>query len=133
MAVPRSDGEMSTPSAAAAGVSTHDRQPREVRREPFVVLADIAHDRALVTWGAFFFIRRHPDHRWAIVEDHLLPDLGRPADLHRRHGGVVRCGHRRGDGSFRCRGRRGHDRADLVWVDGLRPDTEYHYRVSVGG
>jgi tartrate-resistant acid phosphatase type 5 len=29
----------------------------EIHREPFIHLADLAHDRALIAWGAFYFER----------------------------------------------------------------------------
>ena len=44
----------------------------ELHEEPFVHLVDVAHDRALVAWGAFVFERtRHG--RWEIVDDEHLP------------------------------------------------------------
>ena len=98
------------------------------------MLADLAHDRALVTWGAFYFVRHHPDQRWAIVEDHDLPDLvdrrtciGTEAEPF-------------GDTIVEVMDPTGAVVAPVsttehtwVWVEGLAPDTEHRYRVVVDG
>ena len=41
----------------------------ETRFEPFVHLADVAPDRALIAWGGFWFRRADQDARWGIVND----------------------------------------------------------------
>ncbi|WP_153394051.1 purple acid phosphatase family protein [Ornithinicoccus halotolerans] len=126
---------MSTPTAgASAGTATEGGQVRDVRREPFVVLADLAHDRALVTWGAFYFVRHDADQRWAIVEDHHL------ADLVDRRSCIGTEAEPFGDTTVEVMDSSGAVVAQAwtaehtwVWVEGLEPDTEYHYRVSVDG
>jgi tartrate-resistant acid phosphatase type 5 len=127
---------MSTPPAAAATAvaSTTGAQTREIRREPFVVLADLAHDRALVTWGAFYFVRYHPDQRWAIVEDHDLPDLvGRRTCIGTEAEPFGETTVEVTDPSGAVVAQASTSEHTWVWVDGLEPDTEYHYCVSVDG
>lgn len=99
-----------------------------------MVLADLAHDRALVSWGAFWFVRDHPDHRWAIVED---DDLG--ALVGRRTcigSGAEPFGDTTvevTDSSGTVVARASTSGRTWVWVEGLQPDTEYRYRVTVDG
>jgi tartrate-resistant acid phosphatase type 5 len=96
------------------------------------VLADLAHDRALVTWGAFYFVRYHPDQRWAVVEDHELPELvGRRSCIGTEaepfgdtHVEVM-------DASGAVVSEASTTGRTWVWVEGLEPETEYRYRVTV--
>src|SRR3712207_1286821 len=44
----------------------------EIHREPFIHLVDLACDRALIAWGAFYF-ERSEHGRWEIVDDEQLP------------------------------------------------------------
>ncbi|MDP3892125.1 metallophosphoesterase [Nocardioides sp.] len=107
---------------------------RDVRREPFVVLADLAHDRALVTWGAFYFVRHHADQRWAIVEDDHLPELaGRRTCIGTEaepYGDTVV---EVTDASGTVVARAATTEHTWAWVEGLEPDTDYRYRVLVDG
>ena len=48
----------------------------DVHREPFLHLVDVAHDRALIAWGAFFFTRTETG-RWRILDDEELGRVGR--------------------------------------------------------
>ena len=105
----------------------------EVHREPFVHLVDLSHERVLVAWGAFFF-ERQPSGRWEIVDDDRLPEVvGRTTCL-----GAAAEPWGRGevqvlttDGELV--GSASTDERSWVWVEGLRPDTEYRYRVLVDG
>jgi tartrate-resistant acid phosphatase type 5 len=47
----------------------------ETHFEPFLHLADVGPDRALVTWGGFWFHRESADARWVIVDDERLADV----------------------------------------------------------
>ncbi len=105
-----------------------------MHREPFVHLVDLAHDRVLIAWGAFWFRRGDEDERWEIVDDE---------DLHSAVGRRTCIGH--GAEPF------GPARVDVldhagqvvasaettdatwVWVEELEPDTDYRYRVVVDG
>lgn len=98
------------------------------------MLADLAHDRALVAWGAFYFVRYHPDQRWAIVGDYQLPGLvGRRTC-------IGTAAEPFGDTTVEVMNSSGAVVAQAsttehtwVWLEGLEPDTEYHYRVIVDG
>ncbi|MDQ4007044.1 MAG: metallophosphoesterase, partial [Actinomycetota bacterium] len=109
------------------------REP-EVHREPFVHLVDLSHDRVLVAWGAFWFRRGPASGRWEIVDDEDLPQVvGRRTCI--GHGaepfGEARVevsdtgGHVVATAATRTR--------TWVWVQGLRPGTDYTYRVLVDG
>jgi tartrate-resistant acid phosphatase type 5 len=108
--------------------------PRELHLEPFVHLVDVSHDRALVAWGAFWFHRPGPTARWEIVDDQRLEELTG------RHTCIGSSSEPFGDslveaydadGSVAASGRTS-DRCWL-WLDGLQPDTEYSYLVTVDG
>jgi predicted phosphodiesterase len=106
----------------------------ELRQEPFVVLADLAADRVMVSWGAFYLQRTGPDQRWVVVEDEDLPRLvgrrtciGAGAEPFGAAVVVVRDG----DGAVVASART--DERTWVWVRGLEPDTDYSYSVTVDG
>ena len=105
-----------------------------VHVEPFVHLVDVSHDRALVAWGAFWFQRSDAAARWEIVDDQQLHELaGRRTcigsstepfgdslvEASDAGGRVVASGRT----SEHC----------WAWLEGLQPDTEYSYRVTVDG
>lgn len=109
-----------------------------IHREPFVFLAGLTHDDALIAWGAFFFDDPDDDGvGWGIVED---PDLDETLDEDRRATFGV---------ESRPFGRAVVEVTELstgevaataetsdrnhVWITGLRPDTEYRYRITVDG
>lgn len=104
----------------------------EVHREPFIHLVDVAHDRAMIGWGAFFFVREQPDHRWEIVDDSDLPDVaGRSTCIGEEAESF---------GSATVQVYHGDELVTEVstdstwaWVEGLEPDTDYGYSVVVDG
>jgi hypothetical protein len=109
-------------------------QASDVHLEPFVHLVDVAHDRVLVAWGAFFFFRDERSERWEIVDD---------SDLQARVGRRTCIGHSAepfGSATVQVLGEHGDviasaqtEDSTWVWVEGLTPDTEYRYRVLVDG
>ena len=107
--------------------------PGDRHREPFVQLADLAHDRVLVAWGAFFFVRDEAGRPWRILDDQDLGATGRHtcigAGAEPYGEAVVQV--RDVDGAVVAEAST-HDRT-WAWVHGLRPDTEYRYRVLVDG
>jgi tartrate-resistant acid phosphatase type 5 len=107
---------------------------QEVHREPFVHLVDLAHDRVLVAWGAFWFTRSDPERRWEVVDDQQLRQVA-----HRRTcigSAAEPFGHATVevlDTEGAVVARRSTSERTWVWVDGLEPDTDYGYRVLVDG
>jgi len=102
-------------------------------REEFIHLVDLAHDRVLIAWGAFFFTRSGPDRRWQITDDEQLGDVGRRTCI---GSGAESFG----DATVRVLGDGGEVVAEAstsdrtwVWLEGLQPDTEYRYQVEVAG
>ncbi|MGI8575560.1 MAG: metallophosphoesterase [Egibacteraceae bacterium] len=109
-----------------------------VHLEPFVYLAGLTHDDALIAWGGFFF--QDPDRDgvgWGIVED---PDIQDVVDEDRRasmgvesrpfgHAEVQVVEVETGEVAARA----ATDERNHVWVRGLRPDTEYRFEVIVDG
>src|SRR4051794_20314697 len=116
----------------------HDRRManRETHRGEFIHLVDLAHDRLLIYRGAVFFTRPGPEQRWQIPDDEQLGHCGRhtcigssaepfgPAAVR-----VVRDG---GDGEIVVAEASTSERT-WAWLEGLEPDTDYRYRVEVGG
>lgn len=105
----------------------------EIHRESFVHLVDVAHDRALIAWGAFYFEREGAD-RWEIIDDQRLPEaVGRRTC-------IGTSAEPFGETSVQVLTEDGAVAAEAstserawVWVEGLEPDTDYHYRVVVDG
>ncbi|MBA3421434.1 MAG: fibronectin type III domain-containing protein, partial [Thermoleophilaceae bacterium] len=108
---------------------------REVHFEPFLHLADLSTEEALIAWGGFWFQREASDDGWHIVDDEDLPEVtGEPrtesigAQSEPFGHAVVEVEH---DGEIVAR----VESADhnFVRVTDLEPDTEYSYRVLVDG
>jgi hypothetical protein len=99
--------------------------------EPYLYLAEVRHDAALIAWGAFAFAQAGSsgDEVWAIVDDEPVREerigqrskpLGPGVVEVRTPGGPVVA-------TARCQD------ANHAWVRGLAPDTTYEYRVLVAG
>ena len=105
----------------------------EIHRERFIHLVDLARDRALIAWGAFYFERTERG-RWEIVDDEQLP--GR-VSRHTCIGATAEpFGHAivqvlRSDGKVAAEA--STDERAWVWVEGLEPETDYRYRIEVDG
>lgn len=106
----------------------------ELHDEPFVHLVDLSHDCVLVAWGAFWFRRHDTGQRWEIVDDHdLLAVAGRRTCI---GSGAEPFG----DSRVEVLDAEGEvvavatttDRT-WAWVEGLKPDTDYRYRILVDG
>jgi tartrate-resistant acid phosphatase type 5 len=108
----------------------------DVHFEEFLQLAGLGHDKALISWGGFYFRRGDsPYGEWRVVDDEELravapsprtetigassEPFGAATVEVERDGRVVATAET---------GERNH-----AWVTGLEPDTEYRYRVLVDG
>jgi tartrate-resistant acid phosphatase type 5 len=108
----------------------------EVHFEPFLHLADLGEEHALIAWGGFYFRRGDSSYgEWRVVDDEELvqvagrPGLGTIGARSEPFGRAVVEVERDGRVVSRIKtGERNH-----VWVQGLEPDTEYRYRVLVDG
>ena len=106
---------------------------RDLHREPFIHLVDLAHDRALVAWGAFWFTRASAEARWEIVDDEQLPEVaGRRTCIGAEAESFGAATVRVTDGAGGVVAEASTERT-WVWVSGLEPDTEYAYEVLVDG
>ncbi|HLG13476.1 MAG TPA: metallophosphoesterase [Blastocatellia bacterium] len=101
--------------------------------EPYLYLAGLTHDSALIAWGGFFFkVRDQKD--WKLIDDDDLPDI----DQERRECIGARSkpyGSARVeviDSAGTVRAAETNDK-NHVWITGLLPGTEYTYRVLVDG
>lgn len=106
----------------------------ELRKEPFIHLVDLSHNRVLIAWGAFWFTREGRTARWEIVDDEQLPTLvgrrtciGTGAEPFGT--ATVRVLH--ADGKLAAQ--TSTTDHTWVWVTGLEPDTEYRYEVVIDG
>jgi len=106
----------------------------QVHAEPFVQVVDVSHDRALIAWGAFWFRRPAGAPRWEIVDDQQLQRLAG------RHTCIGSSAEPFGDTRVEAYGADGRVMAEArtsdqawAWLEGLEPDTEYRYRITVDG
>ena len=107
----------------------------DVHFEPFLHLADLSAEDALIAWGGFWFHRESVDAQWHVVDDEELSEAAgepRTESIGARSepfGHAVVEIERGGEVVTRV------ETADYNWVrvSGLEPDTEYRYRVLVDG
>jgi tartrate-resistant acid phosphatase type 5 len=102
--------------------------------EPYLHLAGVTADAALVAWGGFWF-REDEDGRLRLVDQDEVDELdgGRTESIGARsepYGAAVveAC-----DTEGRVVARAATDEVNHAWLHGLEPDTEYRYRVAVDG
>ena len=107
---------------------------QEIHQEPFIHLVDLSHDRALIAWGAFYFVRPSADEPWTIVDDQQLSEVaGRDtcigASAEPFGDTVVEVLNSSGEVVSRA------ETSEQCWLglEGLSPDTSYTYRVLVDG
>lgn len=107
----------------------------ETHFEEFVWLADVTDDAALLAWGGFWFRRDGPGTGWRLLPAKELGSLDPDRTLtvgarSQPYGdAVVTVVDDDGDVAGQAKA----DSVNHAWVTGLRPDTRYHYRVSVDG
>jgi tartrate-resistant acid phosphatase type 5 len=108
----------------------------DVHFEEFLHLAGLGHDKALISWGGFYFRRGDsPYGEWRIVDDEELAAVSPTPRSETIGAGSEPFGHatveveRNGRVVARAETRE-HNHA---WITGLEPDTDYRYRVRVDG
>jgi tartrate-resistant acid phosphatase type 5 len=108
----------------------------DVHFEPFLHLAGLGHDKALIAWGGFYFRRGDsPYGEWRIVDDEELMQVAPTPRSETIGAGSEPFGHAtvevERDGRIVARAET--DERNHTWVAGLEPDTDYRYRVLVDG
>jgi hypothetical protein len=110
-------------------------RPERLHFEPFVHLADVDDDQALIGWGGFWFTPHDDGRGWRIVDDEELGSI-EPG----REGSIGASSTSFGDALVRVHTAAGElageartNDSNHVWLKGLRPDTEYTYEVLVNG
>ena len=104
----------------------------EFHAEPYIYLPAVTHKSALVAWGAFYF-RTTSSGKWKIVDDHDLKYVHPPrkdsigaqsapygparVEVYDKAGALVSVAKT--------------EVANHCWLPGLKPDTEYVYKVFV--
>ena len=110
----------------------------ELHFEPFLHLAALGDDEALIAWGGFWFRRDGGDDgggSWRLVDDEQLPDVAgeaRSESIGARsepYGHAVVEVHRDQEVVAHAE----TTAYNHVWLRGLEPDTTYRYRVLVDG
>jgi tartrate-resistant acid phosphatase type 5 len=101
--------------------------------EPFVHLAELGPDRALIAWGGFWFHREDPAGRWQIVDDSELAehDPGRRESIGARSEPYGAAVVEVLDASGAVVADARVDDVNHAWVEGLLPSTAYRYRIRV--
>jgi len=108
----------------------------QIHFEPFLHLAELTDDRALIAWGGFFFRREDDPHApWRLVDDEELEEVtGEPRSetigVRSEPFGAAVVEILEGERVVARAETAEHNHA---WLTGLRPDTEYRYRVLVDG
>ncbi len=105
--------------------------------EPYLYLAGLTHKAALIAWGGFYFrvrSRRNGD-EWKLVDDsdldHVHPPRRESIGARSEPFGAARV--EVFDAAGNLVGFAETTTTNHAWVTGLQPDTEYTYRVIVGG
>ena len=107
----------------------------KVHFEPYVYLAGLTHRSALVAWGGFYFKISRLRAGWRLMDDreldHVHPPRSQSIGARSFPYGPARVEVTDAEGQVVAAGET--RTANHVWVAGLRPDTEYRYRVFVDG
>jgi tartrate-resistant acid phosphatase type 5 len=99
--------------------------------EPYLYLAGLTHDSALIAWGGFYFSTRGRGQPWQIVDDERLPSRQESIGLRSEPYGSARvvvqdeAGNRVDEQSVSDR--------NHVCIEGLEADRRYRYTVFVDG
>lgn len=113
-----------------------------IHREPYVTLAGLTDDSALIAWGAFFFevTGQEIDGRFKIIEDRDLKVVNPPRETSIGESSnfygparvrVWEKGNESQAIEVEVPGNTPETRVNHTWARNLKPDTEYLYSVSV--
>ena len=108
----------------------------EFHAEPFIYLAGLTHRSALIAWGGFYFRINDKDESLKLVDDHDLDHIHPP-----RHQTIGARSEPYGESVVEVRDAATSDlvatattnSANHVFIDGLQPDREYTYKITVNG
>lgn len=111
-------------------------------QEPYLVLAGLTHERALVAWGSFFFkvSGQLVDGRFKLIEDSDLSAINPPrqstiGESSSWYGParvlIKRKGVAEAAREFTVSGQTPATRVNHAWLEGLEPQTTYEYQVFV--
>jgi hypothetical protein len=99
--------------------------------EPYIYLAGLSHDSALIAWGAFYFRISEKTRDYKLLDDEEVePALRETIGARSTPYGSARVVVRDKTTGADTASTRVFD-ANHCWVSGLRPDTEYTYQVFV--
>jgi predicted phosphodiesterase len=103
--------------------------------EPFVHLAGLDDDQALIAWGGFWFCPFPDGNGWRTMDDEELPDVdpGRTESIGARSKPYGDARVQVFDGEGNLAGEARTSEANHVWITGLAPQTEYRYEIMVDG
>jgi hypothetical protein len=106
----------------------------EFHAEPFLHLAGLSHDRALIAWGAFYF-RVRTSKLWKLVDDSDLQFVHPPRreSIGARSEPYGPAEVRVFDADGRLASQASTLATNWCWITGLEPDTTYRYEVTVKG
>ena len=107
----------------------------EFHAEPYLYMAGLTHKAALIAWGGFYFRVRSTTETWKLVDDtdldHVHPPRRETIGARSEPYGDARVEVFDAQGSLAAFAET--KTTNHVWVTGLKPDTEYRYRVIVNG
>jgi tartrate-resistant acid phosphatase type 5 len=102
----------------------------EFHGEPYVYLAGLTHDSALIAWGAFYFRVKESSGGYKLLDaDDMEPALRETIGRKSTPYGPARVSVRDGSGA-EVASARVFD-ANHCWISGLKPETDYTYQVFV--
>ncbi len=106
----------------------------EFHAEPYLHLAGLSHDAALITWGAFYF-RVRTSRAWKLIDDsdlrYVHPTRRESIGARSEPYGPAEVRVYDADGALA--GQSSTLATNWCWVTGLRPDTLYRYEVTIKG
>lgn len=100
-------------------------------REPYLYLAGLTHDSALIAWGAFYFTVNEGEQGWELVDDEQLPSRKESIGERSEPFGDARV--RVYDATGRVVAEAATRERNHVVITGLSPNQRYRYHVLVDG